>query len=52
MASPDETPGLPPPRIFAARKPLKRSSCSGPTTLLVRISALRGIISRVVLERT
>jgi hypothetical protein len=52
MASPEDTPGRPLPRMRAETKPLKRSSCSGPTTLETWIRDLSGIISRVVFERT
>ena len=52
IASPEDTPGLPLPSTRAATKPLKRSSCSGPTTFETWISDLSGIISRVVAERT
>ena len=52
IACPELTPGLPEPRTFAARKPLKRSTCSAPTMLSMRTSAFSGIISPVVVERT
>ena len=42
MASPELTPWTALPNTLAARKPLKRSSCSGPTTCLTEISAETG----------
>ena len=52
IASPELTPRVPEPTRRAAMKPLKRSSCSGPTTSLTCISAFSGIIWPLVFERT
>ena len=51
IACPELKPGALLPMTFAARKPLKRSSWSGPVVLLTEISALTGIMSPAA-ERT
>ncbi len=45
IAWPELTPGAPLPMTLAARKPLKRSSWSGPVVLRTVMSALTGIMS-------
>jgi len=52
MASPELMPGLLSPMTLAATKPLKRSTCSGPTTRLTVLIADSGIIALVVELRT
>ena len=45
IASPELMPGLESPITLAAMKPLKRSTCSGPTTFFTRLTAESGIIA-------
>ena len=52
MASPELTPGTLSPMILAATKPLKRSTCSGPTTDLTVLTAARGIMALLLALRT
>jgi hypothetical protein len=52
MASPELMPGLLSPMILAATKPLKRSTCSGPTMRLMLLTADSGIIALLVALRT